>query len=504
VTSRYYDVVVMGTEPGPLAAGALLAHRGFRVLVVGQEAFADAYRCWGFDFLRRPFRLPSADCPVLRRVAADLGMTPSVQRIIEVEEPCYQVVTADARIDVFDDPAATRAELARELGLADRDIEAKLADLGRLSGEIDKLLASDMVLPPETFLERREVARTEVQCPFQSGREQDLLSGWSDLTGLRGFLDAPARLGTAGAVTASALARVRQVTAWLFGLRAVRGGLDGLRGLLQERILAQGGDIQPRQRVGGVVVAKGKVQGVRIAGREDITGCRVVLTDLSPRELAPLIPVGSWTRRFSTLVETAPVPARGYAVNLGLDPRTVPTGLGGLALLDLGPGLGADLLRVERVPQKDPSRAVLNVSCVVEPGREADIASGALRDAILDRMRWLVPFLDSHLRVLHSPWDGFGPLDLTGDAAGEAPPVPRAEDVPAWPVWRPAAEAAFGVGITPHRTGISGLLLSGGQVVAGLGVEGELLAARGAARVAGKIEPGRQRLVRSMRSKVDI
>jgi hypothetical protein len=194
----------------------------------------------------------------------------------------------------------------------------------------------------------------------------------------------------------------------------------------------------------------------------------------------------------------------GYAVNLGIDPRAVPAGLAGCALLDLGPGLGADLLRVERIPQAGPDRAALNVSCVVEPGREADILSGALRDAILDRMRWLVPFLDSHLRVLHSPWDGFGPLDLTGQAAGEAPAVPRSEEIPAWRLWRPTAGGAFGVGIMPHRTGIRGLLLSGGQVVSGLAAEGELLAAWGAARIAGRIDPGRERLVRSMRSKVEL
>ena len=504
MTSRYYDVVVVGTELGPLAAGALLAHRGFRVLVAGQGSPTDGYDCWGYRFCRRPFRLPAADAPILRRIAADLGMSPLVQQILETEEPVYQVVTPEARIDVFDDPARTRAGLERELGGAARDAEAAFAELGWLSGEIDKLLGGDLVLPPEAFFERRKVARAEVQYPFRSGRELEPVEGPATAARLRSFLLAPARLETAGAPAASLLARARQMGGWLFGLRSVRGGRDGLRALFQNRIVAQGGDAQPRQRVNGIAAAKGKVQGVRSAGREDITLCQVVLTDLSPRELAPLVPVNAWTRRFAALVENAPAPVLGYAVNLGIDPRAVPTGLAALALLDLGPGLGADLLRVERIPQTDPSRAALNVSCVVEPGREDDILSGALRDAMLDRMRWLVPFLDSHLRVLHSPWDGFGPLDLTGQAAGEAPPVPRSEEIPTWRLWRPMAEGAFGVGIMPHRTGIRGLLLSGGQVVSGLAAEGELLAAWGAARIAGRIDPGRERLVRSMRSKVEL
>jgi phytoene dehydrogenase-like protein len=504
VTSRYYDVVVIGTELGPLAAGALLAHRGFRVLVTGQGCHADSYDCWGYRFVRRPFRLPAADAPILRRVVSDLGMTSLVQQIVETEEPAFQVVTPEARVDVYDNPALTSDSLERELRGAARGAGAVLGEIGRLSGEIDKLLASDLVLPPETFFERREVTRAEVQNPFRSGRELEPIDGPSVDPSLRAFLAAPARLGTAGAPAASPLARARQMAGWLFDLRVVKGGRDGLRALFLDHIVAQGGDTQARQRVSGIVVVKGRVQGVRIAGREDVTGCQAVLTDFSPRELAPLVPVNTWTKRFAALVEDTPPPVLGYAINLGLDPRVVPAGLAGSAILDLGPGLGADLLRVERVPQEDPALAALNVSCVVEPGREADATSGALRDAILDRLRWFVPFFDGHLRALHSPWDGFGPLDFTGRAAGVAPPVPRSEEISAWRMWRPRAEGALGVGILPHRTGIRGLLLAGSQVVSGLSVEGELLAAWGAARIAGRLDPGRERVVRSLRSKVEI
>ena len=169
-----------------------------------------------------------------------------------------------------------------------------------------------------------------------------------------------------------------------------------------------------------------------------------------------------------------------------------------------GSGLGADLVRVERIPQPDPERAALNVSCIVPAGELEAIESGALRDALLDRVRWLVPFFDNHLRVLHSSFDGVGPLALGGPAEGEAPAVPHPEEVPRWLIRHPAADGALGVESLPHRTGIRGLFLAGGQVVSGLATEGELLAGWGAARIAGKMDPGRERLVRSMRSKVEM
>jgi hypothetical protein len=46
--------------------------------------------------------------------------------------------------------------------------------------------------------------------------------------------------------------------------------------------------------------------------------------------------------------------------------------------------------------------------------------------------------------------------------------------------------------------------MAGNQVVSGLGAEGEFIAAWGAARIAGRTDPRRERLVRSMRSKVEM
>jgi hypothetical protein len=228
-----------------------------------------------------------------------------------------------------------------------------------------------------------------------------------------------------------------------------------------------------------------------------------MLTDLTPRELAAMVAPGEWTKRFRVLAEEAQEPALGYAVNLGLDAEAVPTGLAHTAFVSAGRGSGDALLRVEVLPQEDPTRAAIHAACAVPPGGEESIRSGALRDAILDRLRWLVPFLDNHLRAVHSPFDGFGPMDLTQSSRLPAPPVPRPEEVPRWQLRPPPLEGDLGVEGLPHRSGIKGLVLSGAQVVCGLGAEGELIAAWGAARLAGKVDPRRERLVRTMLDKVE-
>jgi phytoene dehydrogenase-like protein len=503
LTSNYYHVVVLGMELGPLAAGALLARRGYRVLVVGQRNPFDRYDCYGFRFTRRPFLLTAAESPVVRRIVDELSLGQLFQQVVEARSPCFQVVLPQARIDVHENVNRTEAEVRRELPAGAARARSVLTHVGRLNGELDKLFANDLVIPSESFFERREFARAEVQNPFRVVHDADLLGQIGGGEELREFLESMVRSETAGASVVSPLVQCRLMGSWLFGCRRVEGGRDGLRKLLGDRIVGQGGDLNPRQAVTEVVVHRGRVAGVRMAGGEEITGCQAVLTDLSPRELAPLVAPTDWSKRFRALVEDAPEPVTGYGINLGLDPEAVPAGLAGTAFVASGPGLDDQLLRVEQIPQDQPSQAALHVSCIVSPGEEDAIRTGAVRDAILDRMRWLVPFLDNHLRVVHSPYDGFGPLDLTGGAEGEAPPIPHPEEIPVWLHRRPPADGALGVENLPHRTGIKGLILSGSQVVSGLGTEGELLAGWGAARVAGKVDPGRERLVRSMRNKVE-
>ncbi len=504
MTTQYYDVVVIGMELGPLTAGALLAKRGFRVLVVGQEAPADRYSCLGYQFSRRPFVLTCAESPVLHRVLKELSLGQLYQRLIETTGPAYQVVTPKVRLDVTSDTSVLKREFAREFPRAAAVADQIFETLGRIDGEINKFLANNLVIPPESFFEKREYVRAEVQNPFRSLRDTDLLGQFDLEPEFRRFLEIPVAMETAGGSSVSPFVHYRLMSSWLFNCRQIKGGRDGFRKLLADRIVGQGGDLHPLQQVAEIAVTKGRVNGIRLAGREELIGCQVVLTDLALSGIKALIPPSAWPKKFSELGEKSDRPALGYAINLGVDRMVIPAGLGHTAFVSFGPDFGDELLRVEQIPQLDQDKAALHVSCTVAEDEQNSIHSGQLRDAILDRLRWLVPFLDHHLRVIHSPYDGFGPIDLVGDAKGEAPAVPHTEDIPRWVLRQPPVGKSLGAESLHYRSGIKGLLFSGSQVLTGLGSEGELLAAWGAARIAGKTDPKRERLVRSMRSKVEL
>lgn len=501
MTTYYYDVVVMGMDIGPLAAGALLAKRGFRVLVVGQNTPPDRYHCYNYHFTRRPFVLAGAESPAVRRVVEELSMGQLFQHAVSLPDPVCQLVLPRLRINIHRDPGQLEEEVRRELPDEAHSLKGALESVGRINGEIDKLFSGDFVLPPETFMERRELSRIEVQNPF---RAPHLIASTLEDARLPEAFDLPVRIETAGAVPLAPLVYYRQLGAWLFGTASFAKGRDGLGALLADQILGQGGDVHPRQQIREIAVSKGRITGIRIAGRDEMVGCQVVLSHLTPKELSSMIEPAAWTKRFRILVEECPESPLGYAVNLGVNREVIPEGLANTTFVSPQRDLGDGLIRIEQVSQEDDRKAALNISCVVPADNRNRIASGELRDSLLDSVRSLIPYLDDYLEVLHSPFDGFGPLDFTGKAEGNAPPLPHPEEVPVWPLRPPPEEGILGVGNWPYRTGIKGLLLSGDQVVSGLGTEGELLAAWGAARIAGKMDPRRERLVRSMRAKVEM
>ena len=130
MTTYFYDVVVMGMEIGPLAAGALLAKRGFRVLVVGQSAPKDRYSCFDYQFTRRPFMLPGLESPALRRVVAELGMGQLFQHAVRRPDPVCQLILPRVRVNIHRSPEMLRKEVRRELPESGEEILEALERIG--------------------------------------------------------------------------------------------------------------------------------------------------------------------------------------------------------------------------------------------------------------------------------------------------------------------------------------------------------------------------------------
>jgi hypothetical protein len=111
---------------------------------------------------------------------------------------------------------------------------------------------------------------------------------------------------------------------------------------------------------------------------------------------------------------------------------------------------------------------------------------GAVRARVRERLNVVLPFYDRHLIVLASPHDGL-PAEIPGVEAPEVI-VPS----PMSPALTCDLPRVLSVAGAPHATGIKNLTLASAENLPGLGREGELISAWGAARLIAGPQPRRE------------
>lgn len=509
--SRHYDAVVLGRSPGALAAGALLARRDLRVLLLGQGDPEPEYDYEGRRLRRRPFTFLAATSPVFARILAELAQTPRFRRIARPLDPIFQVLRGRMRLDVPPDPALFERELERELPGARHAVAEIHEAVAVANASLDRVLEHDLVWPPATLRERLESARALSGVAIATEPRRDLLARLAQGHPFRDAVSFPARFATHLAPPGEALptlALARLYGSWIRGAQAIPGGERELEELFVSRILAHGGEVRLASRAAEILVQRGGVAGVREDGDDEVLGADVIVTDRSGELVAELArgegitarARKSWPRLTSTVGR--------FVVSLVVREEGVPAALAEEAFLVPEAGSHASA----RAPVVHLSRCGSSegeVTLVAEAllGAGGAIALSEAREAVVSAVRSHLPFLDRHLVLVDSPHDG---LPLADHRAGRRRDVDRIHvtrsrspnEPLAWQ-WSVEPPGFLEVGGEPVRGPIPGTFLVGPTVLPGLGQEGELLAAWGAARVITKRDGARQRVRRHLWTKIE-
>jgi hypothetical protein len=470
--SHYYDVVVLGPELAGALAGALLARRGFRVLVARTpEEEDDSYTEGNHTLYRLAQPLLAIDGPAWRRVLAELNLTQSLRRRLVPQRPSFQVLLPDARLD--GDGERAGAEIERELPEAREALEAFFARAETLGKVLDPLLTQDVTLPPDGFWERRELGRIRPHLPPQDG---DLLPGVGAQA--RTFAFAPAALA-GDLVPPGPVGLLRQHDQWRRGAFRLPGGRDALLKLIYDRIVTHSGEVTPLT-IRELALKRGKIIGVVTHPRGETLGCGFVIAAMSTAKLCNLLGDETPKRLLQASQEVRPAAWR-YVQNLVLAAEGLPEGLGDNAFVIGDPAApleGTNALALHPLDVGEAGRAGLQVVALAK--KEDPAALPALGEAVRARLReQVMPFLDRHLVALHSPHEGDAPRPME-------------------PVYEAEEPGPLGVGATAIATGIKGLLMVGRQTLPGLAQEGELAAAWGAARLISASEKKRDPLKREI------
>ncbi len=193
-----------------------------------------------------------------------------------------------------------------------------------------------------------------------------------------------------------------------------------------------------------------------------------------------------------------PLRVAGYrhALALLVSPKALPAGTPSrvLAVGDPSRPLWEDnaiAVTVSRPNPREPERVPVWLECAV-PAHLVDAGPAylrSLRARLLQTMEQLYPGFGQQVALVASAHDGLppeGPLAAkpkrTAAPAGTPAPTPVR---PPLPLYGRAAEGPFDVTGLPHATGLKNLLLVGRENLPGLGLEGELVSAWGAARLIG-------------------
>lgn len=468
-------------------AGALLARRGWRVLLVEHGGAGAGYEDQGWLLPRAPALVAAPRLwPAAEAALRGLGLLVDVQRALDHSTADLQILLPRARLDLWRDPARRAAELRREWPSDAERLEAALQDLARLFDAANPFLAGLPPLPPSSLRERWSLARR-----LRTAAAQPEALPLGEARPFAGLETHPLARGLAVAARFLAwldgelppLAAVRLQGSLIQGAHRLSGGWDGLAERFRRRLAEARGEILGGE--GGPAIAEAldlqgrRVAAVRIAGSDDAYAARVFVLAADGAALRRLLPEAQRDGKAARALERLRVQREVVTVNWVLAPKALPPGLGDTALAL--PGDGAEdqalLLQVSparRAPGKGEAPEGSTVLCAagfLAAGSAADEAAlkgwvGRARAGLSD----LVPFLDRNLVCESLPLLAAGgrrsPGQVSHPLYGVTPPGP------------------LGVTGLSTRSPWKNAVLAGREVVPGLGAEGEFHAGLRAADAA--------------------
>ncbi|MCB9709161.1 MAG: hypothetical protein H6714_10275 [Myxococcales bacterium] len=490
MSSSYYDVIVLGAQTGPLCAAALLAKRGFRVLVLGQDALSPSYIVGDYELQRVPFNFQYAATPVAQLIFGELGIRQELRQRTEIHQAGVQLCLPKHRFVLTKDTDMFTKEVGREFPKIQSAIAAFARRTAPLCRALDRRLPEGLPFPPDApnqwlgfLLQYYKMRRMHAVDSF------DLLSDFpanhAFTSGIRALVSQFVPSGERNNFqVARAFERARS------GI-SLRGGPDALRQLLSARILAHGGEVWPTERASSVLLERNVAAGIRVHNSGQTISAGYIIAG-SP--LSHTIQMVEDRRPFEALLERVGEPrlrCTRYTLNVVVPKDCLPDSMfrDTLVIADpTQPIFDGNLLHVQRLdapPASHASNSMLCVQAMLSPSilRGPKASMQELRQTILDYLGRLLPFTTQAIVLADSPHDGLDADDLgTGSRVSPAEPWHRGPSTMPQE-WNFPVRPALGLGAIPIRTPIRKLLICNSQNIPGLAEEGTLIAALIAANI---------------------
>ncbi|HEY8211305.1 MAG TPA: NAD(P)-binding protein [Myxococcaceae bacterium] len=474
-----YDVIILGGQLAGAVAAALLAKHGHRVLLVEHDGLGQGYEHQGYLLPYAPFVSPSMKAmPVMDEVLTELGLNTAASRAFRPHVPELQLVLPYERFDLPSNEARRTAELTRAVG-GDRApaISAGIAKLITFHEQSDAFFREPgLELPPDGFMEGWGTKGLIKRHPGLSAQLPSFGEdpSWSLLQKLAPFL-------TYQAHRQHPLAVGRALSQTLASPERYPGGREGLRELLNKKLLDLGGDLLTREGGENFIAEQLAFEGDRVAGvkllqSEMVYRAQAVVGATDSDALRRLVEEKKKHRKLVEALEWSSIKEFLFTVNWVIRETGLPRGMGELVLYATGDDLDPLLIQQHAARRagggkEEESLRVLTASTFI-PASARDLGEPhllQLAERIGAHLESLMPFSRQHLVLSSAPH-----LHAGGSRGSRLLPHPH---------FQIESETLLGVEGLSQRTAVKNLFLANREVLPGLGLEGELLAGRRAARL---------------------
>jgi len=484
VISRNYEVLVVDPSPGALIAATLLAREGHSVLVLDEEGPPAA--AGGFRFLRhQPPVSGFGHGLLLKRCLKALKFHPHELQAVRTGSPGLQVVSGRRRLNLPGNEAELNAELQREYPRDAASIQDVIRRCRQSAGSFaDALDRAVEEAGQPGFLQQVGLARPGWNPPLPP----DDVPTWGE------FLDGT-DLSHDGRTLLRALMRpfchldvVEDLPLPVAGIQ-LAAALDGgyadpseehaLLALLIRRVKAMRVDVLS-ERLTGLLGNKRRIEAATFEGKDEEMPLSWLVTGGDPEGLLDLLP-GNPRNYDKVLSRLAPSHFR-YSIYLGVASEVVPPDLAEHCIL-LGDGdvedpAGCTLMSTtsEGSPLAPEGRRSITLSTLLPYPDDRDLPTNldVVAGTMLDRVKWLMPWLERYLEVVQIPTD-VDPSDGSPIAVDLRPAAYTPASAPA----DDPVSAGLGVHM-PHKN----LYCAGPAAFPALGLGGEALAGRLVERLA--------------------
>jgi len=336
---RKSRIVVIGAGIGGLTAAALLARRGYQVLVLDQAIVpggcASTFQRQGFTFDVGATQVAGLEPGgIHHRIFSELEI--DIPKATPCDPACAVYLPGETQpINVWRDRAKWQAERARQFPGSDRFWQL-IDSLFQASWAFQ---ARDPVLPPRNiwdFWQLTQAVRpaTLTTLPYTFLTVGDALRGHGleDNWRLRTFLDLQLKLYSQVDAEETALlyaATALSVSQAPQGLSHLHGSMQVLSDRLVEALEKYGGKLLMRQTVEKILVENGKVKGVLVRDRKTkavrTEPADEIVANVTVQNLVQLLgknaPPG-----YKQRVDKLPDASGAFVVYLGVDETAIPPG----------------------------------------------------------------------------------------------------------------------------------------------------------------------------------